>query len=112
MIEPFTTKPSTSLTPVVFTVGTDVLPLTTPGGSGKSAVPSVGGREAQTGRGMPTGTMVGVIVVTVAVILVAALIAVFFVRRKRYNLAYFSFILVSLQNSYYIHLFMYWIFIN
>lgn len=45
----------------------------------------MGGKEAQTGGGMPTGTMAGVIVVALIVTLVAALIAVFFVRRKRYE---------------------------
>ena len=66
-------------------------------------MPSVGGREAQTGRGMPIGTLAGVIVVAIVLVLVAALIAVFFVRRKRYKKMSFSFIFInvmSLQNSY------------
>lgn len=88
--EPFTTKPTTSLTRVVFSVSTDTPPLTTLGGSGKSAVPSEGGREAQSGTRMPTGTMAGVIVVAIIVIVVAVLIALF-VRRKRYEKVYVFF---------------------
>lgn len=88
--EPFTTKLTTSLTRVVFSVSTDTPPLTTPGGSGKSAVPSEGGREAQSGTRMPTGTMAGVIVVAIIVIVVAVLIALY-VRRKRYEKVYVFF---------------------
>ena len=50
----------------------------------------MGGKEAQTARGMSTGIMAGVIVVAVVVILVVTLIAVFFVRRKRYEEIFFS----------------------
>ncbi|KAL9956765.1 hypothetical protein ACROYT_G038297 [Oculina patagonica] len=78
--EPLITQPTILPSQVVFSVETDIPP--TNSGS-KSAAPPVGGKEAQTGKGMPTGTIAGVIVVALIVTLVAALLAVFFIRRKR-----------------------------